>query len=94
MTGIAVNSVYENGKIKILFRDLTQTRFWPDSKRRYPVSIAINKNKCSQNADAASRVCPGNLIKADADGKAHIKRAEELLGLHTPASKEMQGRKP
>ncbi|MFQ7240400.1 MAG: 4Fe-4S binding protein [Roseburia intestinalis] len=40
------------------------------------MSIAINKSKCVK-CRRCIEVCPGNLIKADADGKAYIKEPRD-----------------
>ena len=51
----AVNSVYENGKIKILFRDLTQT---PDfgQKGGTPVSYTHLRMRCSTRRARCYRI--------------------------------------
>ena len=43
------------------------------------MSIAINKSKCVK-CRRCIEVCPGNLIKADADGKAYIKEPRDCWG--------------
>ena len=43
------------------------------------MSIAINKSKCVK-CRRCIEVCPGNLIKADADGRAYIKEPKDCWG--------------